>query len=132
MLNLLLPSDRSVNFIKFFIIYQFMHVIFFCKAFYLLTDMLVYPARKVVVVFDPPRVAAWLQLAALREGGVTRSVTEGVLVPNNSLSRTIETVDFIRAEAASDHGTAFASARCTPSVGFAASSRPQGPVNTVA
>jgi len=34
--------------------------------------------------------------------------------------------------AASDHGTLFVSARCTPSVGFAASSRPQGPVNTVA
>jgi len=34
--------------------------------------------------------------------------------------------------AASDHGTLFVSARCTPSVGFAASSRLRGPVNTVA
>ena len=34
--------------------------------------------------------------------------------------------------AGTDHGTLFVSARCTPSVAFAASSRPQGPVNTVA
>ena len=44
-------------------------------------------------------------------GGCQRMLTGGASVPNNSLSYTIETADFIRAEAVADHGTLFASAR---------------------
>ena len=58
--------------------------------------------------------------------GVRGVAVEGVHVPINLLLCTIETADFIRAEAVADHGTPFASARCTPSVGFAASSLAEG------